>query len=270
MTIPQLVSFAGLSGVALSLIMAAAWRMQQRTGNSGWVDTTWSFGTGFVAVTAALVPVAGAIGWRQVLVGALAAAWSLRLGAHIARRSSGASDDPRYRQMQDAWGSAAPRRMFWFLQAQAAAGVPLVMAVALAAHHPASGVRIQDVIGAILLVIALTGEAAADAQLRRFKASGAADGLCRTGLWGWSRHPNYFFEWLAWLAYPVIAIGDGHALGWLALLAPACMYWLLVHVSGIPPLEAHLERTRGQAFREYKRATSPFFPLPPARQSGGR
>jgi steroid 5-alpha reductase family enzyme len=266
MTILQLVSFVGLSGVALSLIMAAAWRVQQRTGNSGWVDTTWSFGTGVVAVAAAFVPVAGAIGWRQVLVGALSAAWSLRLGTHIARRSRGAGDDPRYRQMQDAWGAAAPRRMFWFLQAQAAAGVPLVMAVALAAHHPASGVRLQDVIGAILLVFALTGEAVADAQLRRFKASASTDGLCRTGLWAWSRHPNYFFEWLAWLAYPVIAIGDGHALGWLTVVAPACMYWLLVHVSGIPPLEAHLERTRGPAFRDYKRTTSPFFPLPPTRQ----
>ncbi|MDQ2083067.1 DUF1295 domain-containing protein [Xanthobacteraceae bacterium Astr-EGSB] len=267
MAILTLLAFVGLSGAALSAIMATAWRLQQRTGNSGWVDTIWSFGTGAVAVGAALVPVTGAVGWRQAMVAALAAAWSLRLGFHIARRSHGADDDPRYRQMAETWGAEAPRRMFWFLQAQAVAGVPLVVAVALAAHHPAAGVRLQDVIGTILFLVALAGEATADVQLRRFKASPAADRLCRTGLWGWSRHPNYFFEWLAWISYPVIAIGDGHGLGWLSLAAPIVMYWLLVHVSGIPPLEAQMERTRGAAFRDYRRTTSPFFPLPPAARS---
>jgi steroid 5-alpha reductase family enzyme len=264
MTPLRLLVFAALSGAALSAIMAAAWRLQQRTGNSGWVDTIWSFGTGIVAVGVALVPVTGAVGWRQTMVAAFAAMWSLRLGSHIARRSRGAHDDPRYRQMKDAWGEDASRRMFWFLQAQALAGMPLVVAVALAAHHPAPEVRLQDAIGAVLLLIALVGEAMADAQLRRFKAA-PAGGLCRIGLWGWSRHPNYFFEWLAWLSYPIIAVGSGHALGWLSMAAPIMMYWLLVHVSGIPPLEAHLERTRGEEFRDYRRTTSPFFPLPPAR-----
>ena len=79
-----------------------------------------------------------------------------------------------------------------------------------------------------------------------------------------SRHPNYFFEWLGWLAYPLFAIdlSGGYPAGWFALAAPAFMYWLLVHVSGIPPLEQQMLRTRGDAYRAYQQRTRAFVPLP--------
>ena len=82
---------------------------------------------------------------------------------------------------------------------------------------------------------------------------------------GWSRHPNYFFEWFGWLAYPLLAIDlTGSIRGAsLASLAPACMYWLLVYVSGIPPLEEHMLRTRGDKFRAYQQRTNAFFPRRP-------
>jgi steroid 5-alpha reductase family enzyme len=85
-------------------------------------------------------------------------------------------------------------------------------------------------------------------------------------LWSWSRHPNYFFEWFGWLAYALFAIdfsGTYHW-GWLALSGALCMYWLLNHVSGIPPLEEHMLKKYGDRFRAYRRRTSAFFPLPPA------
>jgi steroid 5-alpha reductase family enzyme len=267
MSLPQLVITAAAIAAELSVIMAIAWWVQQTTGNSGWVDAFWSCGVGIVATTAALAPL-GHGPWpaaRQITVAALAAAWSLRLGWHIILRSHATGDDPRYRQLIDAWQSDAPRRMFWFLQSQAAVGVVLALSIALAAHNPHPGPRLQDAAGVLILVLAIVGEAAADGQLRRFKASPAKRGaICDVGLWRWSRHPNYFFEWLAWLAYPVIAIdfsGD-NPWGWLALLAPACMYWVLVYVSGIPPLEDHMLRSRGDAFRDYQRRTRAFFPFP--------
>jgi steroid 5-alpha reductase family enzyme len=100
--------------------------------------------------------------------------------------------------------------------------------------------------------------------LRRFRAEPANRGhICDSGLWSWSRHPNYFFEWVGWLAYPLIAIGPTYSWGWLALAGPACMYWLLVYVSGIPPLEEHMQEVRAEAFREYRARTSKFFPSPP-------
>ncbi len=157
--------------------------------------------------------------------------------------------------------------MFWFLQTQAAFGVVLAMSIVLAAQNPRPGLRLQDLVGALLLAVAIVGESIADHQLSQFKADPAnRNAVCHVGLWNWSRHPNYFFEWIVWLAYPLIAVdwsGD-NPLGWLALLAPVCMYWLLVHVSGIPLLEDHMLRSRGEAFRAYQRRTSAFFPIPPS------
>lgn len=90
--------------------------------------------------------------------------------------------------------------------------------------------------------------------------------VCEAGLWRWSRHPNYFFEWFGWLAYPVIALSVDYQWGWVTLLAPAFMYWILVCVTGIPPLEAQMLRSRGDRYRAYQSRTSVFFPLPPQKE----
>lgn len=251
--------------LALCVIMAGAWRVEQRTGNSGWVDTIWTFGLGGVGLVAALAPLPPT--GRQSVAAALVLVWSLRLGLHIARRSAGITDDPRYADLSKQWGADAPRRMFWFLQKQAWVSIPLVFAVFLAAHNPAPGLCLQDMLGVVVMIVAIGGEGVADVQLRQFGRDPRNKGrVCDTGLWRWSRHPNYFFEWLGWLAYPLLAIdaGGGYGWGYFALLAPLCMYWLLVHVSGIPPLEKHMLATRGDAFRRYQAHTSAFFPLPPA------
>ncbi|MBR0836135.1 DUF1295 domain-containing protein [Bradyrhizobium manausense] len=257
----------GLTAIALSLavLMAFAWAVQQRTGNSGWVDTIWTFAVGLVGVGSALWPIAGdGPSARQWLVAGLVAVWSLRLGTHIAIRTAGITDDPRYAAFAAEWGLNAPRRMFIFLQNQALGSVPLVFSIFVAAHVPMPALRSQDVLGAVILLIGIAGEALADAQLRRFRHDPANHGkVCDAGLWRWSRHPNYFFEWLGWLAYPVIGLADGYAWGWASLLAPAFMYWILVHVTGIPPLEAQMLRSRGERYRAYQSRTSMFFPLPP-------
>lgn len=266
MSLAQFLMLALFAAVALASIMTAAWVIQRNTGNSGWIDACWSLGTGSTATAAALMPVASTSWhWRQVLVAGLAAAWGLRLGLHIIRRSHAAGDDPRYRALIEQWGADAPRRLFWFLQSQAAVGTVLAMSVALAAHNSDPALRVEDILGLSILVLAFSGEALADRQLRAFKADPANRAkICDTGLWGLSRHPNYFFEWFWWTAFPVIAIDlAGHnPFGWLALAAPICMYWVLVHVSGIPPLEQHMLKSRGDAFRDYQRRTREFFPFP--------
>jgi steroid 5-alpha reductase family enzyme len=267
-TLAALVLAILLAAGALSAIMALAWHVQGRTGNSGWVDTTWSLGVGFVGAALALMPSQDPWPhWRQLVVAGLVLAWSLRLGLHIAGRSRGAADDPRYNDLARAWGTDARRRMFVFLQAQALVGVVLVCAIVLAAHDPNPALRLQDALGVLLLAFAILGEAKADHQLRAFKAAANRGKICDTGLWAWSRHPNYFFEWLGWTAYPVIAIdlAGYNPWGWLALAAPGCMYWVLVHASGIPPLEAHMLRARGADYRAYQQRTPAFFPRPPRR-----
>jgi len=258
---------------ALSAAMASAWVVQQRTGNSGWVDAVWTFGLGGIGIAAAAAPLnSDAITARQALVAGLVAIWALRLGAHIARRTQGISDDPRYAALIRSWGANARQEMFWLLQKQALVSLPLALSILLAAHNPAPGLGVKDLLAALVLAVAIGGEALSDEQLRRFRGDPGNRGrVCDTGLWRWSRHPNYFFEWLGWLAYPLLAIDltDAYPWGWLALSGPLCMYWLLAHVSGIPPLEEHMLRSRGEAYRAYQHRTSAFLPWPPAATMGG-
>jgi len=259
--------------LALSVLMAMAWVAQQRTGNSGWVDTIWTLSVGLVGAAGALWPIGGTVPMsRQWLVATLVAVWALRLGGHLGIRTAGGTDDPRYAAFAREWGANAPRRMFFFLQSQALGSIPLVLAIFVAAHAPRGSLRPQDYLGGLILFAGIAGEAVADAQLRRFRTDPANKGkVCEVGLWRWSRHPNYFFEWLCWLAYPVIAISthaaSGSFWGWASLLAPVVMYWFLVHVTGIPPLEEQMQRSRGARYRDYQSRTSRFFPLPPRQQA---
>jgi steroid 5-alpha reductase family enzyme len=252
--------------LALAFAMAGAWLAQRRTGNCGWADVVWSLALGAAGVVYALVPLHGTMPTsRQWLVAAVVALWSLRLGLHIAERTVLGPEDSRYAQFRHDWGDGFQRRMFWFLQIQAAAAALLALAMLLAARTPRP-LSIQDLLAVLIVLVAILGEAIADRQLREFRAGKNNMGrICDVGLWGWSRHPNYFFEWLVWLAYPLMAIDASgeYAWGWLALAAPAFMYWLLVHVSGIPPLEAQMLKSRGDALRDYQARVSPFIPLPP-------
>lgn len=261
----------------LSATMTGAWLVALRTGRSGWIDAIWSFATGGFGAAAALIPLGNTqISTRQLLVAILALVWSLRLGFHIAVRTAGGGDDPRYRQLREEWGVSFNRRLFWFLQIQALAALALALSVMLAAHNPAPGLRFADWLGVAVLVLAVVGESIADHQLSRFRSDPANKSrVCDAGLWGMSRHPNYFFEWLGWLAYSIIAIdlAGAYHWGWLALAGPLLMYWLLVHGSGIPPLEAHMLRSRGRAFRDYQQRVNAFWPGPQhaanARNNGG-
>ena len=268
MTVFYLGALAAIA-LSLSVLMACAWMVQQRSGNSGCVDTIWTFSLGLVGVGGALWPVAGSPpNPRQWLVATLVAIWSLRLGSHIAVRTAGISDDPRYAAFAREWGVDSPRKMFIFLQNQGFGSIPLAFAIFVAARFPDEALRLQDYLGALILLAGISGEALADAQLKSFRSDPANKGrVCDAGLWRWSRHPNYFFEWFGWLAYPVIALSSGDPLvypwGWASLLAPVFMYWILVYVTGIPPLEQQMLRSRGERYRDYQSRTSMFFPLPP-------
>jgi steroid 5-alpha reductase family enzyme len=256
--------------LGLAFAMSIAWLIQRRVSNAGWVDVAWSFAVGAAGVVYALYPLqSGPPTIRQCLIALLAACWSLRLGLHIAGRTRHGTEDARYAQFRRDWGDAFQSHMFWFLQIQAAAAALLAISMLLAARTPRP-LSTQDAIAVAVLALSIIGEAIADRQLRRFRSDpGNHSCVCDLGLWGWSRHPNYFFEWLGWVAYPLFAIdtGGGYPWGWFALSAPAFMYWLLVYVSGIPPLEQQMLRSRGDAFRNYQTRVSAFIPFPPARSS---
>lgn len=255
------------TALGLSLAMAGAWVLQRARGNGGWADVVWAFATGAIAAAGALAPLRGPPTARAWLAAGMALAWAGPLGWRLARRTASAThEDARYASFRRDWGAAFERRMFIFLQVQAAASLVLVLSIIAAARNPVPGLTLGDFAGAAVLAVAILGEAAADGQLRRFKASAANAGkICDLGLWSWSRHPNYFFEWLAWCAWPLLAIdlGGRWPWGWLALAAPVQMFILLRFVSGVPPNEIAMVRSRGAAFAAYQARVRTFFPLPP-------
>ncbi|RTL52192.1 MAG: DUF1295 domain-containing protein [Bradyrhizobiaceae bacterium] len=252
--------------LSLTVFMTLAWAVERRTGNSGWANTIWTYAVGLTGAWSAMFPADGVtFTHRQWLVAILVALWSLRLGGHIAERSAETVKDPWYAALAAQWGKDTPRLMFKRLQQQGVVSVPLVYAVFIAAHNPAPGLRAQDYIGALILLVAIIGETVADGQLKAFLRDPAnKDKVCDRGLWKYSRHPNYFFEWVGWFAYPVIAISSGYWWGWLTLLAPLIMYVVLIHVSGVPPHEKRMLQSIGDAFSAYQARTSRFFPLPPS------
>lgn len=247
----------------LSLVMMAAWGWQRHTANAGWVDMFWTFGLGAAGIAVSLTA-----GSRGPLVAIAVGLWSLRLGTHIARRTRIGPEDSRYAHFRREWGAGFERRMFLFLQIQAAAAILLLVPLYSAAAATTE-IGWRDGAALIVILAAIGGEGLADAQLQHFRNDPAHHGkVCEAGLWRWSRHPNYFFEWFGWLAYPVIALSVDYPWGWATLLAPAFMYWILVHVTGIPPLEEQMLRSRGERYRDYQSRTSMFFPLPPQTPKG--
>jgi steroid 5-alpha reductase family enzyme len=203
---------------------------------------------------------------RRLLVAGLAVAWAGRLCAYLlADRIVGRPEDARYRKLREHWGARAERNFLITFLAQAVLIVLFALPLWVVMKHPASFPAGWDIAGAALWLIAVAGEIAADRQLAAFRARTEHRGrTCRQGLWRYSRHPNYFFEWLHWWAYVVMAIGAPRA--GLTLLGPALMAIFLFKVTGIPYTEKQALASRGEDYREYQRTTSMFIPwIPRAR-----
>jgi steroid 5-alpha reductase family enzyme len=149
--------------------------------------------------------------------------------------------------------------MFCFFQTQAALLVLLSVPFLLAAQNAAPGWHPRELLGLVLWLLALGGEALADAQLARFKRDPRQRGrVCDVGLWRLSRHPNYFFEWLVWVAFALFA--SASPWGWVSAYCPALMLFFLLKVTGIRYTEDQLLRSKGEAFRKYQQRTSAFVP----------
>jgi steroid 5-alpha reductase family enzyme len=240
--------------------MAGLWARHLGLKNAGLVDPGWSAGLGLIALLyAALGP-----GWepRRAVAGAMGLLWSVRLTAHLAARMRGKPEEGRYRALRAAWEAAGhdvPGRFLFFFLAQGLLDVLLSLPMLLAVLNPAPQFSVWEVAGAAVWLVAIAGESVADAQLERFKSDPAHHGrTCDTGLWRFSRHPNYFFEWLVWVAWSVFALGSPW--GPLAVLCPALMLFFLLRVTGIPATEEQAIRSRGEAYRRYQRTTSAFIP----------
>ncbi|MBI3296522.1 MAG: DUF1295 domain-containing protein [Elusimicrobia bacterium] len=245
------------AGLALSaLLQTGLWALQRRTKNAATADLGWALSLGaFGALHAASG--SGHAG-RRLLAATILAAWSLRLSWHLLReRALAAAEDGRYAGFRRRWGAGAAPRFFALYLAQTPLAALLSVPLAVLAADPrppgASGAA-----GAALAAAAVTGETWADRQLAAFRADPAHRGrTCREGLWRYSRHPNYFFEWLFWWGFVVMAAGSA-SWGW-TLVAPLVMAVFLVKLTGVALTEAHALKSRPD-YADYVRSTSMFIP----------
>jgi steroid 5-alpha reductase family enzyme len=248
-----------LGWAAMAVVMGAAWARQRTTRDATAVDVLWSLGIGALVLSYAIAGAGLGDPTRRALVALVCGAWSLRLGGHLLRDRVGTSagEDGRYRHLRKVWGDGAQPRFFVLYQVQAALAALFSLPPLVAMRGgPVDGWAWA---GTALAALAIAGEGLADRQLGFFRRDPAHRGrTCRAGLWRYSRHPNYFFEWLHWWSYVLIA--HGAALTWLG---PALMLLFLYRVTGIPHTEAQALASRGDDYRDYQRTTSAFVPWPP-------
>jgi steroid 5-alpha reductase family enzyme len=249
---------AGLAWLVGAGLMLALWAWYRRRGNAGIVDVGWSISLPLMAVVyASLGP--GDLRRRWLIAGMFAVSGA-RLAAYLLRdRIVGRPEDPRYAELRARRSPVVAFDFFFFFQAQALLAVLLSLPAWIAAFNVEPSLSRLEIGAVLLWAAALAGEAAADRQLERFKADPASRGrTCREGLWRYSRHPNYFFEWLTWVAYALFALPSPS--GVVALTSPALMLYLLFRVTGIPATEAQAVRSKGEDYRRYQASTSVFVP----------
>lgn len=255
--------FSAALSVAIGL-MFFVWLLARRIDNAGVVDVAWSLGFAVVATVYFLLGQGGDS--RRLLIFAMVAIWSLRLGGYLWMRVAKhhPEEDGRYAALRTQYPRRTWLMFLGFFQLQAVLLVVLSVPFAMASSNPSAVLSFWEWSGAALWLFAMAGEALADFQLHRFRARPENRGrTCRAGLWRYSRHPNYFFEWLVWVAYFVFALGTPD--GWISVFCPALMLFFLFKVTGIPATEAQAVRTRGDDYRDYQRTTSAFVPWFPAK-----
>lgn len=248
-----------LSLAACCIVMTLVWLWATRIKNAGVVDVFWAFNFPLIAVILYFL----AEGWevRKTLICAMVIIAGFRLGFHLYTRVIGhlLEEEGRYKQLRKEWAPHENRNFFWFFQFQAISNVVLAIPFFLIALNKKTELQLVELIGIVLWLIAVIGEGTADWQLSAFKKDPANKGkVCDLGLWNYSRHPNYFFQLLMWIAYFLFAITA--PCGLLAIMSPVIICYLLFKVTGIPATEEQSLRSKGDLYRKYQQSTSVFIP----------
>jgi steroid 5-alpha reductase family enzyme len=248
------------AAVLLATVFVAGWWWATRIDNYSIVDAIWAL---------SFAPVAGIYAWlgegwlpRRIVIGALLAAWGLRLGIHLARRiaSHHPEEDRRYATLRDRWSGKGTFLLFFL--AQGLLVWLLTLPVHLICSDQTASLQWLEIVGFSVWLVGLVGEAIADQQLKNFaRNSDDKSAVCQVGLWKYSRHPNYFFQSLLWWGLFLAALAAPN--GWIAILAPLAMLYTLLRVTGIPLTEKLSVKKRGDNYRRYQQTTSAFVPLPP-------
>jgi len=243
------------SAALLGVVMVLLWGVSLRLRDASIVDPFW--GTGFVLVAWTAFLSVGAAGARATLVVALTTLWGLRLSVHLLARNLGHGEDARYQAIRKRVGPRFPLAslvIVFLFQGVLLWGISMPLQVAITSPAPLGPL---DAVGAALWAVGLFFEAVGDLQLTRFRKDPSSQGkVLDTGLWRYTRHPNYFGDALLWWGLSCFALATG---AWWTLFAPALMTFLLLRVSGVTLLEKSLVHRRPE-YRAYVARTSAFIP----------
>ena len=241
------------------VLMLVIWWLALRINNLGIVDIAWSAAFAPAAVFCAAATHGDPA--RRWLIAGMATLWSLRLGTHLYIRVVGQHphEDVRYAQMRVKWGAHLKSKVLIFFELQAVLIGLLSTPFLIACLNPRPGISILEWAGVAVWAVAMAGESLADWQLKQFRMRPENRGkICQGGLWNYSRHPNYFFEWLVWVGFFLFAWDSPG--GCYTVLCPGLMLFFLLRVTGIPLTEELSVKSKGDAYREYQRTTSAFVP----------
>jgi steroid 5-alpha reductase family enzyme len=249
----------GIGALVAFALFFITWLLSLKLNNFSFVDVAWSYGLTFLAPLYAFA--GNGFTQRKIIAVTMAMVWSLRLGTYLFVRIKRhhPHEDARYQVLREKWKGSLARSFFFFFQAQAALILLLSVPILLACLNPSPQISFLEWIGFAVWLIGIGGEALSDAQMQRFKSDPASKGkVCEVGLWRYSRHPNYFFESVVWWGFWLFACGSPW--GWVAIYAPLMILYFLLRVTGIPLTEECAVKSKGAAYREYQRTTSPFIP----------
>lgn len=240
--------------IVIALHMSLVWVWYRLKNNPSVVDVGWASGLTLCGLI--LLNYQG-ITARSLVLSMTLLLWGLRLGFYLwLTRIRLGVVDKRYTQLSENW--KINKKLGFFLNFQLQGVLIYVMSAPwyFAGLDPLVKLHWLDIIAVMLAISAIGFESLADRQLQTFKRVHKGE-VCNQGLWQYSRHPNYFFEWLAWCAFSLF--GLSHAWGWLGFISPIVLYLLMVKVTG-PMTEAGSIQSRGEAYLAYQRKTPMFFP----------
>lgn len=243
---------------SVAAVMLLLWLIHLRTGNAAIVDAGWAGGLAMLGILYSAL--GGGYPLRSTIIATMAGIWGFRLAIYLlTTRIIGHPEEGRYQELRRQWKTNIPFKFLLFFEFQAVLCVVLAVPFVAAARNSEAWISPLEWAAVALWTLAMAGEAAADAQLNRFKSDASNKGrTCQAGLWRYSRHPNYFFEWLIWMAFALFALASPG--GYWGLLSPALILYFVLNVTGIPATEAQAIRTRGEEYRRYQQTTSAFVP----------
>lgn len=254
-----MLTYLGVGAALLFVVFTITWLIQLKTKNGGIVDSVWSLSFPFLAIVYFLI---SDLDELKLVFTLMIVIWGMRLGLHLLTRVLKEDhEDVRYAALRKEWGDKQNILMLRFYYFQAILAVVLSTPFALVMNNHVFQLGLLEITGIGIWFVAVIGESTADAQLKAFKKDPQNRGkVCDKGLWHYSRHPNYFFEWLIWVSFFVFSLGSPY--GYISIVCPAAMLYFLLKVTGIPYTEIQSVKSKGQAYIEYQRTTSAFVPLP--------